>query len=139
LSEPSLGGSGNTSPADAASTGRDRSEAKADAWWHGTERRHCLAGDLTDAKAFDWDRYEAAIHRWEVVIGRRAPKPIECGARGQPRLSSRFVEWLMGLPAGYATGLGLPRSAELRVLGNGVVPHQAEAALQLLCRNFSRG
>ncbi len=35
----------------------------------------------------------------------------------------------MGLPAGYVTGLDLPRSAELRALGNGVVPQQAETAL----------
>ena len=39
----------------------------------------------------------------------------------------------MGLPLGYVTGLDLPRSAELRALGNGVVPQQATAALvQLL-------
>lgn len=45
----------------------------------------------------------------------------------------------MGLPAGYVTELGLPRSAELRALGNGVVPQQAEAALRELCGYLSRG
>jgi DNA (cytosine-5)-methyltransferase 1 len=38
----------------------------------------------------------------------------------------------MGLPAGYVTDLGLPRSGELRALGNGVVPQQAERALRAL-------
>lgn len=38
----------------------------------------------------------------------------------------------MGLPAGYVTILSLPRSAELRALGNGVVPQQAESALREL-------
>ena len=38
----------------------------------------------------------------------------------------------MGLPAGFVTGLGLPYSAQHRILGNGVVPQQAVAALRLL-------
>jgi DNA (cytosine-5)-methyltransferase 1 len=38
----------------------------------------------------------------------------------------------MGLSEGYVTGLGLPRSGELRALGNGVVPQQAEKALRYL-------
>jgi DNA (cytosine-5)-methyltransferase 1 len=84
--------------------------------------------------AFEWQEYAPAIQRWEPAIGRAAPSPVERGTRGQPRLASRFVEWLMGLPAGYVTDLGLPRSAELRVLGNGVVPQQAERALRQLVR-----
>lgn len=35
----------------------------------------------------------------------------------------------MGLPAGFVTDLGLPYTAQHRLLGNGVVPRQAEAAL----------
>jgi hypothetical protein len=42
------------------------------------------------------------------------------------------VEWLMGLPPGTVTGAGLPRTAALRVLGNGVVPHQAAVAVRAL-------
>ncbi|MBQ0895193.1 hypothetical protein KBX37_19145 [Micromonospora sp. U56] len=38
----------------------------------------------------------------------------------------------MGLDGGWVTDLDLPRTAALRVLGNGVVPQQAAAALQLL-------
>lgn len=40
---------------------------------------------------------------------------------------------MMGLPAGHVTDVpGLPRSAQLKALGNGVVPAQAAAALPLL-------
>ena len=85
-----------------------------------------------EAAAFDWREYEPAIQQWESVVGRPAPHPVEPGTHGQPRLASRFVEWLMGLPAGYVTDLGLPRSAELRALGNGVVLQQAVAALNQL-------
>ncbi|MEU5740309.1 hypothetical protein ABZ784_20255 [Streptomyces tendae] len=49
------------------------------------------------------------------------------------RLSPAFVEWLMGLPAGHVTTVpGLSRSAQLKALGNGVVPQQATAALRFL-------
>jgi hypothetical protein len=40
----------------------------------------------------------------------------------------------MGLSAGFVTKLDLPYSAKLRILGNGVVPQQATAALRLLIR-----
>ncbi|MFL1903131.1 hypothetical protein ACJWDR_29100 [Streptomyces tauricus] len=40
---------------------------------------------------------------------------------------------MMGLPAGHVTDVpGLTRTAQLKALGNGVVPQQAAAALQLL-------
>ncbi len=38
----------------------------------------------------------------------------------------------MGLPAGWVTDLDLPRNQQLKILGNGVVPQQAEATIQLL-------
>tara|TARA_R110002153_G_scaffold6908_3_gene31331 strand:- start:1636 stop:1815 length:180 start_codon:yes stop_codon:yes gene_type:complete len=44
------------------------------------------------------------------------------------KMSSRFVEWMMGLPDGWVTGVGLSRTQELKMLGNGVVPQQAAAA-----------
>jgi DNA (cytosine-5)-methyltransferase 1 len=41
-----------------------------------------------------------------------------------------FVEWLMGLPAGWVTDVpGLTSNQRLRLLGNGVVPQQGAAAL----------
>ena len=38
----------------------------------------------------------------------------------------------LGYPAGWVTALGLPRTAQLRLLGNSVQPHVAEAAARLL-------
>ena len=38
----------------------------------------------------------------------------------------------MGLPEGHITGLGLSYTAELKILGNAVVPAQAHLALELL-------
>ncbi|MEO3861316.1 hypothetical protein [Acrocarpospora sp. B8E8] len=66
------------------------------------------------------------------MLGRPAPPPIERGTRRQPRLSAVFVEWMMGLPGGWVTGIDLPRTAHMRALGNGVVPQQAVAALHQL-------
>lgn len=75
-------------------------------------------------------QYASAIRRHEIAFGRVAPEPTApTGRNGAHRLSSRFVEWMMGLPDGWVTGCGLSRSAELRILGNGVVPAQATAAL----------
>ncbi|MFD9334261.1 hypothetical protein ACFWBF_07550 [Streptomyces sp. NPDC060028] len=51
------------------------------------------------------------------------------------RLNPAFVEWLMGLPAGHVTDVpGLSRTAQLKALGNGVVPQQAAHALRSLLR-----
>ena len=80
----------------------------------------------------DFGPYTAAINRWEQVIGRPAPSPTEPGNSGRPRLSPRFVEWLMGLTDGWVTGVpGITRSAALKALGNGVVPQQAALALEI--------
>jgi DNA (cytosine-5)-methyltransferase 1 len=79
-----------------------------------------------------WGRYGAAIRRWEQRTGRRAPWPTEPGTRRQTRLSPLLSEWLMGLPQGFVTELGLPYGAQHRVIGNGVMPQQAVAALRLL-------
>lgn len=85
-----------------------------------------------------WGDYEPAIRRWEGVVG-PAPAPTEPNRNGRPRLRSEFSEWVMGLPAGHVTGVaGLSRAEQLRAIGNGVVPQQAEAALRvLLGSNFS--
>lgn len=76
-----------------------------------------------------WGSVAPAIARWEAATGR--PAPWATDDRG--RLSPAFVEWLMGLPAGHVTGVpGLTRAQQLKGLGNGVVPQQAEAAIRLL-------
>lgn len=81
----------------------------------------------------DWGPYAPAIHRWETTLDRPAPRPVEPGRGGKPRLSPRFSEWLMGLPAGWVTDVpGISRNGYLRLIGNGVVPLQAAAAVAAL-------
>jgi DNA (cytosine-5)-methyltransferase 1 len=80
-----------------------------------------------------WGDYAAAIARWEYVLGRPAPAPTQTSAKGNPQLSAAFVEWMMGLPAGWVTDTpGITRNEALKALGNGVVPQQAEAAIRWL-------
>ena len=82
-----------------------------------------------------WADYAEAIARHERAFGRPAPDPTEPGAKGNPRLSARFVEWMMMLPAGHVTDVpGLSRSQQLHALGNGVVPLQGAVALRWLLR-----
>lgn len=86
----------------------------------------------------DFGMYAPAIARWEQVLGRPAPAPTVPPTRegGRARLSTRFVEWLMGIPEGHVTGedLSLTREQQLRLLGNGVVPQQGAAAIYQLTR-----
>jgi DNA (cytosine-5)-methyltransferase 1 len=93
----------------------------------------------------DWGIYAPAIHRWELVLGRAAPSPHQPSRNGRV-LSARFVEWMMGLPAGWVTDVPdladepllfddqtqpeIARNAQLKALGNGVVPQQAYEALR---------
>ncbi|WP_329306661.1 DNA cytosine methyltransferase [Streptomyces sp. NBC_01260] len=78
--------------------------------------------------------YGPAIRRWEQVLGRPAPEPTEPGTKNNRRLSPAFVEWMMGADPGWVTGtdLGLSRSDQLKILGNGVVIHQAHTAYRTL-------
>lgn len=99
----------------------------------GADLRTTIAG-LGHLDEDRWGGYAAAVARWELLLGRPAPEPTQAGQHGKPVLAPPFVEWLMGLDAGHVTDptLGLPRTVALRVLGNGVVPQQAAAALRLL-------
>jgi hypothetical protein len=98
---------------------------------------HQQGTTLTDATVRQpdrWGDYGHAIARWEAVLGRPAPEPTEpTGKNGSQRLSPAFVEWMMGLPEGWIVDTpGLTRNEALKACGNGVVPQQAIAALQLL-------
>ncbi|OLT46472.1 hypothetical protein BJF85_16640 [Saccharomonospora sp. CUA-673] len=89
--------------------------------------------DDAHGRVLDCGQYGPAVERWEHLTGRVAPAPTEFGARGGAVLSPPFVEWLMGLPDGHVTDVpGLKRAEQLRLLGNGVVPQQASAALDHL-------
>ncbi|MBZ6288698.1 DNA cytosine methyltransferase [Streptomyces olivaceus] len=92
--------------------------------------------DAVVGGAPDWGAYAPAVARWEAVTGRRAPWATD--DRG--RLSPPFVEWMMGLDAGHVTAVpGLSRTAQLKALGNGVLPLQATAALHLLLDRAQSG
>lgn len=85
----------------------------------------------------------AAWHRWRRLVAERRAgldrRPA--GMRGsltapdaahRQVLAVRLVEWMMGLADGWVTGIDMPRNAKLRLLGNGVVPPQAAAAVRYL-------
>ena len=79
----------------------------------------------------DWGKYAPAIQRWESVLDRPAPAPT-VQRKDKRRLNPQFVEWMMGLDEGHVTGHGLSSAQELKMLGNGVVPQQARAAVAQL-------
>lgn len=93
-----------------------------------------LPRDIQNLPHGRWGRYEPAVQRWSAIT-RPAPCPVEPGRGGKPRVRPEFSEWMMGIPEGWVTSprLGIPRIDQLKLLGNGVVPPQAELALiQLL-------
>ena len=92
-----------------------------------------LLGGQAREMATAWGKYEPAIRRWEHLT-RPAPAPTEPNKNGNPRLSAAFSEWLMGWPAGWVTdpAIGISRNDQLRIVGNGVCPQQAAAALRWL-------
>ena len=93
---------------------------------------------LEDQVHTNWGKFEPAIRRWEETLGRTAPEPTKPdGKDGAHRLSSAFTEWMMGLPEGWITGVGLTRNDELKAAGNGVCPQQAELALRELLQGVS--
>ena len=105
-------------------------ENRSSEWANGPNLGEAVAA-LTPAHQQAWGQYAAAIARAERAIGRPAPPPTEPGPKGTPRLSPRFVEFLMMLPDGWVTDVaGLTRNEQLKMLGNGVVPAQCAAALR---------
>ena len=67
----------------------------------------------------------------KTIHKREVPAPLDQG-----KLNTKFVEYMMGLPEGWVTDVGLSRSQQLKILGNGVVPQQAEYALELLWETY---
>lgn len=105
--------------------------------------------DLIDPAVWD-ERWVADVDR--TIPADRMPAPcvrrlwmmrLTAGGRRAPserQLSPRFVEWMMGLPDGWVTDPdmwadvpGNHRNLQLRLLGNGVVPPQAAAAVRWAC------
>ncbi|WP_034088302.1 DNA cytosine methyltransferase [Streptacidiphilus albus] len=95
---------------------------------------HLAADDAdrlgTAVPDIDWGEYEAAIRRWEQVLGHRAPHPAD----EHRRLRPEFVAWMMGCPAHFSEVSGLSRANQLKALGNGAVVQQTVAALSRLAQ-----
>jgi DNA (cytosine-5)-methyltransferase 1 len=112
-------------PTDTSSDGRHEGRPKSAGQLWGSDAAE------RGASAVAWGQYGPAVERWERVLGRVAPSPTEPNSKGAQRLNPAFVEWMMGLPAGHVTAVpGVNRNAQLKALGNGVVPQQAIAALR---------
>lgn len=80
-------------------------------------------------RGVNWGPHRHYIERWERLHG-RAPSPFEL-VNGKPRPSAKFGEWIMGLPPGWVTDVpGVSYQAAWKAIGNGVMPHQAIAALE---------
>lgn len=95
----------------------------------GTQQRERTRGKSNPGS--DWGKYTSVIRQWESVVNRAAPVPT-IPHKDRQRLNPVFVEWMMGLDEGHVTGHGLSFAQELKMLGNGVVPQQARAAVAQL-------
>ena len=102
----------------------------------GFRSRHAARSDMPELQPINWGKYQPAIERWEAVIDRSAPAPT-VQHKGKARLNPQFVEWMMGLDEGHVTGHGLSSAQELKMLGNGVVPQQARAAINQLLERIT--
>jgi site-specific DNA-cytosine methylase len=80
-----------------------------------------------------YGEFTAAIHRWELTLGRLAPVPVvPSSGKTKVRLSPRLSEFMMGLPENWLDVPGVSESAQLTMAGNAVVPAQAAEALRRL-------
>jgi DNA (cytosine-5)-methyltransferase 1 len=87
----------------------------------------------------NWKRYKKAIAHWEEIIKRKAPEPTKPdGREGREQINPEFTEFMMGLPSGWITDVGLTRNEALKACGNGVVPQQAELALRILVESMEQ-
>lgn len=111
-----------------------------------------VAGDNYRERALQWARGAAdltnqlgpRVAAWALIHGEPPLPTVETVEYRDPELfdhrfpeirhgiNPAFAEWMMGLPAGWVTEIGLTRAEALKCLGNGVVPLQAETALREL-------
>ncbi|MGQ7313400.1 DNA cytosine methyltransferase [Microbacterium arabinogalactanolyticum] len=105
----------------------------------GTETMYALGAERDDAGdrqgnvvgELSWGEYEPAVRMWESIT-RPAPAPtLPDGKNGNHRLAAVFPEWMMGYPLGWVTDI-LGRNPAIKACGNGVVPQQAYAALEVM-------
>jgi len=112
---------------DTQSVGRDVSSV-AGPGEHRKSERPFRGPDRYSGGRTAWGKYASAMGRWETIVGRPPPAPSEDGRYVNPKA----LEWMMGLPQGWVTEVDIPKSAQIRCLGNGVVPQQAAQAIRNL-------
>jgi DNA (cytosine-5)-methyltransferase 1 len=103
---------------------------------NGPDRQIAWSGGADDSYTHDeYKSHDGQMPR----LGRRFTSRREMHLQAAPdaldqagKLNAYFVEYIMGLPIGWVTDIGLTRAQQLKLLGNGVVPQQAEYALELL-------
>ena len=106
----------------------------------GTDRKIDRGSDKDDSYADnEYKSHDGKVSR----LGRRFTPRCEMHLQTAPdaldqtgKLNAEFVEYMMGLPKGWVTDIGLTRAQQLKMLGNGVVPQQAEYALELLTSDW---
>lgn len=114
---------------------------------HGDGGRDLRTTVVQDWDHEDWDGYADAIEGWEIATNQWAPIPVELNSNGNLRIAARFSEWMMGWPTGWVTDLittnrrlykegMISRTAAMRMIGNGVVPQQAEMAIAELLEGW---
>lgn len=123
--------------------GRAYTPAQWDAWTakmkaaHGNGNGHGRSLSIEALRMVDavgaYGRYTPAVRRWEHVTRPAPPATDDDG-----RLAVTFVEWMMGMPAGWVTDLDLTRAQMLRLLGNSVVPQQAAHAVGVMLTERAR-
>lgn len=78
-----------------------------------------------------WGVYTPAVEHWQELT-RTAPAPTVPNSKGTPVLNPQFSEWMQGWPAGWVTGVDIRPGDQHRIIGNGVCPQQAAAAMEFL-------
>lgn len=92
----------------------------------GVSSKYSRTRSITDTYGTQW-----RVPSSNEMSDREIPPPLDQG-----KLNAKFVEYMMGLPNGWVTDVGLSRTQQLKILGNGVVPQQAEYALKLLWETY---
>lgn len=111
---------------------------------HSTLAGLSRAANINHEMKLCWGDTAPAILTWAMATGHEPPPIVIDHPDRQlhPRFpesraatNPEFIEWLMGLPAGWVTEVpGLTRNQQIKALGNGVLPQCAAVAIRgMMC------